>query len=116
MPIVIQCRQCGQRYSVNDDAAGKSLPCQKCQALIAVPYPQPAASSPPPHDLFGLAADPTPAGQDSLSLGLPPIGAGGANSHDWMSIPLGSNAATWLAFVRSSRPQVSAWPWPTQET
>ena len=35
--IVIQCGQCGSRYSVPPVAAGKKVRCKKCQAILLIP-------------------------------------------------------------------------------
>jgi LSD1 subclass zinc finger protein len=35
--IVIQCGQCGARYSVPPGAAGKKVRCKKCQAILLIP-------------------------------------------------------------------------------
>jgi ubiquitin-protein ligase len=35
--IVIQCGQCGSRYSVPPVAAGKKVRCKKCQAILQIP-------------------------------------------------------------------------------
>ncbi len=35
--IVIQCGQCGSRYSVPPAAAGKKVRCKKCQAILLIP-------------------------------------------------------------------------------
>ena len=37
MPIVFRCEECGQRYRVPDDKAGKKAKCKKCQASLTVP-------------------------------------------------------------------------------
>jgi ubiquitin-protein ligase len=39
--IVIQCGQCGTRYSVPGAAAGKKVRCKKCQAILLIPARQP---------------------------------------------------------------------------
>jgi ubiquitin-protein ligase len=38
--IVIQCGQCGARYSVPPAAAGKKVRCKKCQAILQIPARQ----------------------------------------------------------------------------
>lgn len=35
--IVIQCGQCGSRYSVSPVAMGKKVRCKKCQAVLSIP-------------------------------------------------------------------------------
>ena len=35
--IVIQCGQCGSRYSVSPAAMGKKVRCKKCQAVLSIP-------------------------------------------------------------------------------
>ena len=37
--IVIQCGQCGSRYSVPGNAAGKRVRCKKCQSILLIPPP-----------------------------------------------------------------------------
>jgi hypothetical protein len=44
MPIKVAC-QCGQRFAANDALAGKRVKCPKCGGVLAIPRPQPAASS-----------------------------------------------------------------------
>ncbi|MEK6234339.1 MAG: hypothetical protein N2C14_06485, partial [Planctomycetales bacterium] len=73
---------CGQRYSVQDQAAGKSVTCQKCQLPIQVP--QPASGSVPLTPASGAAPlDPlvplNPAGGQSAAgspAGLTLLGSG----------------------------------------
>lgn len=74
MPIVIVCQKCGQRYSVQDRAAGHTVQCQKCQASIAVPDPNAAADPVPldPVPLEPVGGDPQP----NHSAGLPAMGSG----------------------------------------
>lgn len=37
MPIVFRCEQCGQRYRVGDDKAGKKAKCKQCSTMLRVP-------------------------------------------------------------------------------
>jgi acetyl esterase/lipase len=39
MPINVQCPKCGQKYSVPDGAAGKTIRCRKCNSALPVPAP-----------------------------------------------------------------------------
>jgi ubiquitin-protein ligase len=38
--IIIQCEQCGSRYSVPPTAAGRKVRCKKCQAILVIPAKQ----------------------------------------------------------------------------
>lgn len=37
MPIEIACAQCGKKYRINEDKAGKKFRCKQCESLILVP-------------------------------------------------------------------------------
>lgn len=52
MAIAISCQHCGQRYSVDDRAAGKTVTCQGCRRQF-IAHPEPS-------DELGLAPEPEP--------------------------------------------------------
>lgn len=37
MTIQVACPNCGREYQLNDDNAGRDLPCEDCSSIIAVP-------------------------------------------------------------------------------
>jgi hypothetical protein len=83
MPIPAQCGQCGQRYQVPDQMAGKQAKCKKCGAIVVVPTPGSPPSMPAqsaggfpqpgqPDPLFGM-----PAGQPGFGMpGVDPLALG----------------------------------------
>lgn len=52
MPISFQCQNCGKKFSVNDNLAGKAAKC-KCGARVTVPHPAAAADDLFADDPFG---------------------------------------------------------------
>ncbi|QDU03592.1 hypothetical protein V6x_33140 [Gimesia chilikensis] len=39
MTISFECRQCGKKYKVGDDKAGKKIKCKECEAVMKIPVP-----------------------------------------------------------------------------
>ena len=50
MPISVACGDCGKKYGVRDELAGKKFRCKECQAVVAVP-----SADEPDEDLFAGA-------------------------------------------------------------
>lgn len=74
MPIRVDC-SCGQRYQVADEHAGKRLKCKSCQAVLAIPTPGRAKTSP-------VAAQPAPQSVAKAAAAHPPVDAWYIDSHD----------------------------------
>src|SRR6478736_3260535 len=50
MPITLGCPSCGKRFRARDESAGKRVKCPFCQAAVAVPTSEEAASANAPTD------------------------------------------------------------------
>src|SRR5262249_30843851 len=77
MTIPLKCDQCGKRYAVPEEMAGKSVKCKACRQVLRVPSPvaPPPASAPAPGlDIYGLDDMPAP--------GAAASGSSSAPSHD----------------------------------
>jgi predicted Zn finger-like uncharacterized protein len=90
MSIALQCEQCGTRYALRDELAGKAVKCKACGRVLRVPVPPPSSprrrrrrssrstaaamssNTPSGLDLYGLdelaaASDPEPQPRDDSS-------------------------------------------------
>lgn len=47
MSISVKCRQCGQKYALKEELAGKRFRCKKCEAPVRVPVPREAVEEDP---------------------------------------------------------------------
>lgn len=56
MPIVVEC-ECGKKYKVGDDKAGKKLRCKACEAVLTVPAPEAELAAVDEFDDFGDLGD-----------------------------------------------------------
>lgn len=63
MSLIVSCAECGKKYKVGDDKAGKKIKCANCAAIIVIPAPE--SSDDGEFDLGDL-----PPAEDSN--GLPP--------------------------------------------
>jgi hypothetical protein len=75
MPITLGCPSCGKRFRARDESAGKRVKCPFCQAAVAVPTSEEAASANAPTDTVpplapGAAGRPSPS---SPEFSLPPV-------------------------------------------
>jgi acetyl esterase/lipase len=70
MPIDLKCPRCGQKYSVPDAAAGKTIRCRKCN--VSVPVPAPAKTF--EDDFSSLDLDDTAYGSVEGDFPPPPPG------------------------------------------
>jgi len=64
MAIIFKCRQCGKRYKVRDEAAGKRVECKECGQKMRVPTPKETHAD----DDIPVALDPA-AAAESVSGG-----------------------------------------------
>lgn len=72
MKIDVACPDCGTKYRVGEEHAGKKIRCKQCSSIVAIP-----AAESPPDDEFGsefddLSWDSPPAASGSRGGGLPP--------------------------------------------
>lgn len=54
--ITFSCPNCGKRFTVPDEAAGKAGKCKACDAKVLVPKKEPAAGNAPEEDVVELEA------------------------------------------------------------
>src|SRR5262245_29768640 len=111
MAIIVQCPQCGQRYQLRDDLAGKQAKC-KCGNVLPVP----AAPSPADAGLSCLLQQDAPS-TPPLSQQPPTQGAGGgfvapqfqgfpgaqqtapSNTKLWLWLAIGGGGAVLLILI-----------------
>ena len=110
MPIRINCKHCGKKFSAWDDLVGKSVQCPKCQKKMTVPGGDIELPTAPSAEVVSLGEDdielPTAPSAEVVSLGeddivAPPVSSG------YEPLP---NAATGASEFSLPMPSVSPAP------
>lgn len=66
MSITFPCGECGQKYQVPQDLAGKRMKCRKCGAIQQVPTPRPRPSAPALPEVGSPFLDVAPSNRPSV--------------------------------------------------
>jgi hypothetical protein len=90
MPIRINCKHCGKKFSAWDDLVGKSVKCPKCQQEMTVPGGGMEVDTPPRNEVVTLDENDIVAPQPPAYEPLPNAGSSNAANGSGFSLPMPS--------------------------